>query len=455
MENRYQELIENVSAEIAQELLEDQQLLDEEHRLRLDGVMFELMMQVGLAALNQLLEHMIAAQVDEKREEGMHINDNKVIDVHTRLGTCSVSSPYLRNRKTGESTRPAKDVYGLRGGGKTLELERALADFGSEDSYAQAEQMFEEHYGFNIGRTSILRVTREVGEDAESFLEERFEQMATPYGLPRQQRSHTAEELLVELDGCLIRTGKLMSARQAGMTKEDGVAPDDMVRVEEWREVRVGLVRKLDELRPSYVCRLGDYDTICDQMFSLAVERGLDADTVVVGCSDGANGLRDGLAVVFPNLVYILDYSHLKNHFFETAEALGIDEEMRSKWVYSFVDELWQEEVDDWEEQVEAVIERLRTLHIESENPRLKRLIDHLDNFSNAVAYQYFDDQDWPTGSGEIESAHRHIPQARLKLPGACWRVENINPMMAIRVIKKNGWWSEFWQWREQQALCA
>jgi hypothetical protein len=52
----------------------------------------------------------------------------------------------------------------------------------------------------------------------------------------------------------------------------------------------------------------------------------------------------------------------------------------------------------------------------------------------------------WPIGSGEVESAHRYIPQARLKIPGACWRVESINSMLALRLLKANGWWARYWR---------
>lgn len=455
MEKRYQDLIENVSSLIVEHLVEDRQWLEENHRLRLDGAIFKLMMALGLAVFNQLLEHLVALRVDRLRQKGLHINDNDVVDIQTKLGTAAVSSPYLRNRDTGESARPAKDFYGLRGNSKTLELEKALSDFGSEDSYAEAERMFERHYGFNIGRTSILRVTRRVGEDAEEFLEERLANQGEIYGLPPRQRDKLADELLAQLDGCLIRTGKLMKASQAGLTAEDGYEPDDTVRVDEWREVRTGLVRGMQEVDPLYACRLGDYQTICDQLFGLAVDRGLNPETHVIGCGDGAHGLSEAMEVVFANFTYILDYSHLKDHFYETAEALEIDQELRSPWVYSFLDELWEDDVDDWEQKLEGVLGRLQTLHDECANERLDNLIDYLDKFSEAVEYRRFEDNGWPTGSGEVESAHKYLPQARLKLPGACWRVENINPMMAVRVIKKNDWWEDFWQWRENQKLAA
>lgn len=455
MKDMYQNLIEDVSSQIAQRLLGEEQWIDE-HRLMLDERVFQLMLLIGLAALQRVFIELADQKIKELKEGGMSIHKRDDIDVNTRMGqVVDVPSPTLQHRETNETVRPMKETFGLRGNGKTLSLERALSDFGSENSYGNAERMFEEHYGFNIGRTSILRVTRKVGTDAEDYLEERLATIAQDYGLPPIERAKSADELLAELDGCLIRTGKMMTAAQAGLTAEDGYEPDDVVRIEDWREIRTGLVRGFEEVDPLYACRRGDYATICDQLFALAVERGLTPKTLVVGCSDGGKGLMEAMQVVFANFTYILDYSHLKSQFYDTAEELGIDEEMRPKWVESFIDKLWEEDVDDWDDQLEEVLERLRTLHDECENERLDNLIDYVDKFSEAIQFSRFEENEWPTGSGEVESAHKHLPQARLKLPGACWCVKNINPMMAMRVLKKNGWWADFWQWRENQKIAA
>lgn len=38
----------------------------------------------------------------------------------------------------------------------------------------------------------------------------------------------------------------------------------------------------------------------------------------------GAIGLREALEEQFPKLQFVLDYSHLKGHVYETAEAIGL-----------------------------------------------------------------------------------------------------------------------------------
>lgn len=53
--------------------------------------------------------------------------------------------------------------------------------------------------------------------------------------------------------------------------------------------------------------------------------------------------------------------------------------------------------------------------------------------------------EELPIGSGEIESAHRYVAQKRLKLPGAWWRVEHAEHMLALRINRLNGDWEGYW----------
>lgn len=51
-----------------------------------------------------------------------------------------------------------------------------------------------------------------------------------------------------------------------------------------------------------------------------------------------------------------------------------------------------------------------------------------------------------PIGSGAIESAHRYVIQSRLKRPGAWWTLDNLNNMLALRVLRANREWEEYWR---------
>ena len=47
---------------------------------------------------------------------------------------------------------------------------------------------------------------------------------------------------------------------------------------------------------------------------------------------------------------------------------------------------------------------------------------------------------------GAIESAHRYVMQTRLKIAGAWWKVENLEKMLALRVLRANGGWDDYWR---------
>lgn len=68
----------------------------------------------------------------------------------------------------------------------------------------------------------------------------------------------------------------------------------------------------------------------------------------------------------------------------------------------------------------------------------LSRREDQLD-YPGALA------NNLPIGSGEIESAHRHIVQKRLKLPGSWWCAANAEHMLALRLNRANQQWNSYW----------
>src|SRR5690606_10368660 len=119
-----------------------------------------------------------------------------------------------------------------------------------------------EHYGREVGRTTILRLTENLGERAEAFLEERFEEGEQRYQTSRAA-APKADLMITGLDGCMLRTGSLMTAGEAALLAEnendrqryEELPGKKRVRLEKWREVRTGFARRRDQVEPLYVCR--------------------------------------------------------------------------------------------------------------------------------------------------------------------------------------------------------
>jgi hypothetical protein len=70
----------------------------------------------------------------------------------------------------------------------------------------------------------------------------------------------------------------------------------------------------------------------------------------------------------------------------------------------------------------------------------------YISNRPNQLDYQGAQSQDLPIGSGEVESAHRYVIQKRLKIAGAWWCMRNAKSMIALRVIRANNLWNQYWK---------
>ena len=62
------------------------------------------------------------------------------------------------------------------------------------------------------------------------------------------------------------------------------------------------------------------------------------------------------------------------------------------------------------------------------------------------MQYPRYQQQGWPIGSGMVESANKHVVQARLKGAGMHWAPCHVNPMLALRCAERNQRWEEAYE---------
>ena len=104
-------------------------------------------------------------------------------------------------------------------------------------AFGQASRRFREHYGFEVGRTTIGKVVATKARSAEKLLKTRFEDAVLEFDLPLSVRPGE-ENLLIELDGCEIRTGTLQPPL-AGAELSPKRKLASRKRTEAWRDVRL------------------------------------------------------------------------------------------------------------------------------------------------------------------------------------------------------------------------
>lgn len=320
--------------------------------------------------------------------------------------------------------------------GRSEAVERALADFGIEESFANAAIRFKEHYHYDIGPSAVARSTKNTAYQALDYVDSKFS------NADEEPRGAGLDKMLVELDGCEIRTAELIPAKDTKETTPVHKNPKKE-KIINWRDVRLGFVRPLNSESKIFAGKLDTYPKVVRQMHDAAVLIGMTTKTEIVGVADGGIGLSEELKKQFPTMHFILDKSHFRDHLYATAEAIGIKRKRRPAWVNQRLEKASNGHIDE-------VLKGLEDDNEKKPNKRRTRLIGYIKRFINSLEYDQYKSKGYPIGSGEIESAHKSIPQKRLKIPGASWLTETINPMLALRILRANGWWENFWDNRTE-----
>lgn len=425
MRESYTELTQTVGRQVAAAMLEAE--TDWEVGDSPDRRVFRVLMMCGLEATKAVLD-VLALQFEGDGKAGGYVGERRsIVEWMTLFGVVLVTSLYMRKEGERAGLRPMRARLGVEGGGKSKAVERALTDFGIDESFGAAATKFVEHYGTPIHRTTVRRVVMRVAGDAGAFIEEKLSS-AAPTAEPRlvmvQADGANAPKVMLEaIPGEVTRTGRQKYKKICG-----------------WREVRLGLAVADDADAPIYVAQVGGLARFATTLALAAQRCGADAAAVTYAMTDGGNGIRERLEDALDLDEYVLDMRLCRSHLLETAEEMGVEEP--DEKAHAWLSELAQG-------NVERVIEELNKYQANPDAAgadRARQLRNHLTRFKDAVSYQAFVDRGLMVGSGQVESGHRHVTQRRLKIAGAWWAEQNMEPIVALRCIRANGWWGEFWR---------
>lgn len=379
----------------------------------------------------------------------------------TLFGPVSVSDPYLYCRRCHGSQRPLHAYLGTDRESWSLVVQEAAVDLASDESCGKAVAKLERHHpGVEMGRTTALRMLHEHGKQARAFIDDKLSEARESAALPPALRPKGVEELEVQFDGGMIPVATLEPI-EVPEGEEPELTPVRRLpkrrRACRWEEAKVGLVQKPGEVDRLYsVQPTSGLEQSFDDLFALACIKGWDELTEVRGLADGARHIRPHMETVFDigNFRFILDRPHCKEHLSSAGEAL---EPMTGVPTQQWADEALKKLEAGKSAEVVAELKQAWEASGPDEDSRddtLRREAGYFERNHDAVAYAYYRDQGWSTASSEVESGHRHVVQVRLKISGAWWHPDHVGDILALRMLKTNGWWDEYWatrreKWRE------
>lgn len=375
----------------------------------------------------------------------------------TPFGPVVVRDPYVYCRDCGDAERPLHGFLGTDRETWSLLVQEAAVDFVADESAGAAVAKLARHHpGVEMDRTAALRMLHAHGKQARDFIDHKLGAARELAALPAQQHDEVAaEELEVEWDGGMIPVATLepidvAEGEEPELTPVRGLPKRR--RACRWEESKVGLAQKPGEADRLYTVRpTGELDESFDDLFALACLKGCTEQTLVRGIADGAPHIRPRMEEAFNAgpFRFILDRPHCKEHLSDAGEqlqaegVLGTDVTVQ-QWASDALDRLETGDVANVVAELTQAWEASGP-DPEARNDALRLEAAYFKRNGDAVQYAQYRALGWSTASSEVESAHRHVVQARVKIAGAWWHPDRVGNILALRMLRANGWWHEYW----------
>ena len=284
-----------------------------------------------------------------------------------------------------------------------------------------------EHYGIDVPVSTIRALTEKHGEAMWAKQKSGSAWPEHP-GVP---------VLIAEMDGSMV---PVVETAAPGA----GEAPQDRRKTRQlsWKEARLCLVQNPSSVTPIFGATMGSVEEAGERLWECALAAGAGNQTKIHGLGDAAPWIIDQVEERFGTLAtYLIDFSHLSDYLAAAAEVVA----GKNK-------DAWRKEKQDglkanrWPEVVGSLQPFVEAASVPDSEAPVRACYRYLVNHSNYLDYQGARAAGLPIGSGAIESAHRYVMQSRLKIAGAGWKVENLEKMLALRVLRANGGWDDYWR---------
>jgi hypothetical protein len=316
--------------------------------------------------------------------------------------------------------RPLLTRLSVRARGCSRRLQRALTDFGADEAFAHAAQKVHEHYGLTINTERVRRVClHHAGVMATRA-------KITPC---TTLAASGPEWIIAEADGTMLPIVETSTApAQADKRKH---------RTLRWQEARVLTAQAHGTSTTHYDATLGEVAEAGSRWSQVAHAAGWAISTQIHVVGDGAPWIADQAQTRFgANSRYLLDLYHVCDYL----AAVWPNEKTT---VERHRDQLKTGEVEC---VLTALRARLEPPDTPEPNAPARAALRYLENRRHQLDYPAALRAGLPVGSGQIESAHRHLLQSRLKLAGAWWTQANAHNMTQLRVTRANHHWDTYWQ---------
>lgn len=328
--------------------------------------------------------------------------------------------------------RPFCRAAGVSCRGYSQPLQRRLTDFGADLAFGQVPAKLKEHYGIEVPVSAVRTITEAQARAIHA-------QDPGPPPLPARDVAW----VIVETDGSMIPIVDTAPAETSGPGEDRR-----KTRQVRWQEARLSLAHAQGSVTPRFAATFGEPEVVGEQLRDCALRVGFGPTSRVHSVGDGAPWIVNQVQRVFGHQgTYLVDFYHLSEYL--AAAAPRCAPETPAQWLAQQQTQLKQ---GNGAGVHAGLLPYLEAPEVTDKAAPVRCCSRYLTNRPGQFEYQRALAADLPIGSGEIESAHRYVIQQRLKLAGAWWTEETAADMLALRTLRANGEWNQYWAPLEQLA---
>lgn len=301
-----------------------------------------------------------------------------------------------------------------------------MADFGADGPFRKAVGKVSEHYGVRVTEYAVRKATYKHGQKMLELQDNHPGEIAKEGGPP---------QLIGEIDGCFLPIVETPSSNRVKDRRKR--------RTLSWKETRLCLVRDSTKVTPIYGCTGVGGSTVeaGEQLKRCAALACASLETKVHGIGDGAPWISEQFDTIFGSqATYLLDIFHVCDYLAAAAPTCA---KKPKAWLTRKKNQLKKGKIGL---VFDSLTPFLEPTSIANDEAPVRACYRYLSNRLDQLDYRSALENNLPIGSGEIESGHRHVLQARLKLAGAWWNLENANKVIALRIYRANGHWDRYWE---------
>ena len=278
-----------------------------------------------------------------------------------------------------------------------------------------------EHYRIDVAESGVRQLTQKHASICK-------QQQELEASLPAKG----VRQVIAETDGCLIPIVRI--------EEKSPVKDRRKHRRLDWREARLSLARSADSISKRYRATLGGVEQAGAQLLDCVIKAGGGSQTRIHCIGDGAGWIVRQVEQQFGGqATYLIDFYHISEYLAKAGEEISGG---NKKWLGKQQERLKANRVMKVLKEMEDKLESQDN----GEEPGAVRACErYIRNRITNLDYQGAIEAGLPIGSGEVESGHRSVIQARLKVSGAWWKEENAENMLALRTMRASDEWQSYW----------